>query len=386
MLGAGLGLTLLFHLRHAVTAHRSAGVVEDALEGLPGRGEGPRVPLAHIALPPLMFRAGHLRVERGRIYSDAGGQRLRLDVYRPKPEIPPPARIDAERRPAVIQVHGGGWLSGSRSEQGIPLLNHLAALGWVGFNIDYRLSPQATWPDQIIDVKRAIAWVRENAAELGVDPARIAITGGSAGGHLTALAGLSANDPDFPARLRAADTSLLAAVPFYGVYDLTDSAGHYYPELREWAFERIVFKRPLDEARELYERASPLHRAHADAPPFMIIHGERDTLVPVGDARDFAARLSEAERRRRALRRAARRRARLRPLALSSHGPGGGCDRALPRGGADRRPATTRAYGQCKSRPETHVAVRVAAWTRRRRSRDWSGPRRGSPSTRPSAA
>ena len=66
-------------------------------------------------------------------------------------------------RPAVIQVHGGGWFAGSRYEQGIPLLNHLAQVGWTGFNIDYRLSPEATFPDQIVDVKRAIAWVRENA-------------------------------------------------------------------------------------------------------------------------------------------------------------------------------------------------------------------------------
>ncbi len=70
----------------------------------------------------------------------------------------------------MIQVHGGGWIAGSRLEQGIPLLNHMAANGWIGFNIDYRLSPRATLPDHVIDVKRAIAWVRENAEELGDRP------------------------------------------------------------------------------------------------------------------------------------------------------------------------------------------------------------------------
>jgi acetyl esterase/lipase len=243
-----------------------------------------------------MLRAPHLEIERGRVYSEPDGSRLRLDIYRPDPSIPPAAGSLPERRPAIIQVHGGGWLSGSRLEQGIPLLNHMAALGWVGFNIDYRLSPRATWPDHIVDVKRAIAWVREHAAELAVDPERIAITGGSAGGHLTALAGLSVNDPAFQPGFERADTSLLAAVPFYGVYDLTNSAGHYYPELRDWAFEQVVIKLPLEGNREIYERASPRFRVHPGAPPFMIIHGERDTLTPVADARDFVMALQRMSR------------------------------------------------------------------------------------------
>ena len=193
----------------------------------------------------------------------------------------------------MIQVHGGGWLAGSRYEQGIPLLNHLASIGWVGFNIDYRLSPQATWPDHIVDVKRAIAWVRENAGELGIDPEMICITGGSAGGHLTALAGLTINDPALQPGFEEADTTVAAAVPFYGVYDLTNLGGHYYPEIREWVLERIVVKRPVEEAGELYRSASPMFRVRADAPPFLVIHGDRDTLVPVGDARDFVERLRE---------------------------------------------------------------------------------------------
>jgi acetyl esterase/lipase len=291
LVGMTLGSTLLFHLRHAITAHRSAGAVEGALDGLPAADSSPRMPLSHVLLPPLMFRASHLEIERGRVYSEPEGSPLRLDIYRPDPSIPAPAGSLPARRPAIIQVHGGGWLSGSRLEQGIPLLNQMAALGWVGFNIDYRLSPQATWPDHIVDVKRAITWVRERAVELSVDPERIAITGGSAGGHLTALAGLSENDPAFQPGFERADTSLLAAVPFYGVYDLTNSAGHYYPELRNWAFEQVVIKLPLDGNREVYERASPLFRVHPGAPPFMVIHGERDTLTPVADARDFVEAL-----------------------------------------------------------------------------------------------
>lgn len=286
-----VAIAVLWELRHAWLAHRSTAVIEAALEGIE-RGEPPRVPRSHLLVPPLMFVTRDVRRERGRLFAEVDGTRLRLDIYRPAGGA---AGGGAERgpSPAVIQVHGGGWLSGSRYEQGIPLLNHLAAIGWVGFNIDYRLSPQATWPDQITDVKRAIAWVRDNAAELGIDPEMIAITGGSAGGHLTALAGLTENDPAFQPGFESADTSVAAAVPFYGVYDLTDSAGIYYPQMRSWVFEKIVVKAGFEQAEQVYRDASPYWQVHSGAPPFLVIHGERDTLVPVADARAFVARLRE---------------------------------------------------------------------------------------------
>jgi acetyl esterase/lipase len=282
-----LVLAVIWEARMMWLAHRSIGVIDEALEDLEKR-EGPRVPRSHLALPPLMFVTRSVNRTRGVKFGEADGSALRLDIYRSSS----PAEGGGPL-PAVIQVHGGGWLSGSRYEQGIPLLNHLAGLGWVGFNIDYRLSPQASWPDHIVDVKRAIAWVRSNASELGIDPEMICMTGGSAGGHLTALAGLSENDPAFQPGFEDADTSLAAAVPFYGVYDLTDAGGVYYPELVEWVFEKIVVKQPLADAPEIYRAASPTWRVHADAPPFLVIHGDRDTLVPVGDARIFVERLRE---------------------------------------------------------------------------------------------
>lgn len=277
-----------WELRMAWLAHKSVERIDEALEGLEqGDDDVPRVPRSHIVIPPLMFVTRAVTRRRGVKFGEGDGMSLRLDVYRNAADDP----RDDVLSPAVVQVHGGGWLSGSRYEQGIPLLNHLAAIGWVGFNIDYRLSPQATWPDQIVDVKRAIAWVRENAEELGIHPEMICITGGSAGGHLTALAGVTENDPDFQPGFEDADTSLAATVPFYGVYDLTNANAFYYRQMREWVLEKIVFKRPFDEARDVYRDASPTCRAHADAPPFLVIHGDRDTLVPVTDARHFVERL-----------------------------------------------------------------------------------------------
>jgi acetyl esterase/lipase len=182
-------------------------------------------------------------------------------------------------------------MAGSRLEQGIPLCNHLAACGWVCFSIDYRLSPRATFPDHLVDVKRGIAWAREHAGEYGADPGFVCITGGSAGGHLSALAALTFGDPALQPGFEDADTSVAAAVPFYGLYDLTDQAGVQYPELREWVFERYVLKARYADAPERFVAASPIHQVRPDAPPFLVIHGDRDTLVPVEEARAFVREL-----------------------------------------------------------------------------------------------
>lgn len=293
-LGPALGLALfaliallfVFELRLAVQSIGSAHAVDEAMKEIPGEPSELRVPRTHLAFPLLMLFARTVRKERGVIYHAEDGFRLRLDIYRPAE-----AKPGDELRPAVIQVHGGGWISGSRVEQGIPLLNHLASNGWIGFNIDYRLSPRATLPDHVIDVKRAIAWVRENADDLNIDPHRICLTGGSAGGHLTALAALTADDPTLQPGFEDADTSVAAAVPFYGVYDMADIGGVYYPELRDWIFRKIVIKRDWESEPEAYEAVSPTYRVHAGAPPFLVFHGDRDTLVPVQDARTFVESL-----------------------------------------------------------------------------------------------
>ena len=131
-------------------------------------------------------------------FARVGGRHLRLDVTVPSAPVP----AGRARRPALMQIHGGGWVIGDKREQGLPLLNHMAAQGWVGFNVNYRLSPGVAFPDHLIDLKRGLAWIKEHADEYGIDPDFVCVTGGSAGGHLTALMGLTANDPALPARLR----------------------------------------------------------------------------------------------------------------------------------------------------------------------------------------
>ena len=98
---------------------------------------------------------------------------------------------------------------------------HLAAEGWVCVAANYRLSPRAVFPDHLVDCKQALAWIREHIAEYGGDPDLICVTGGSAGGHLAAMAALTANEPQYQPGFESADTSVAACVPFYGVYDFT---------------------------------------------------------------------------------------------------------------------------------------------------------------------
>ena len=167
----------------------------------------------------------------------------------------------------------------------------MAARGWVCVSVDYRLGRQATWPDHIVDVNTALAWVREHIAEYGGDPEFVAVTGGSAGGHLAALATLAADDSEYqppsgtPARIRA-------CVPLYGAYDF-DNGLRSRAAAEHRFVERLVVKAPLADAPAVYARATPLKRVNEDAPPFLVIQGTSDNLVFPAESRAFVARLRD---------------------------------------------------------------------------------------------
>ena len=243
-------------------------------------------PWRNVALP---FTYKHPDVQRIRDvnYTDAtDNPRLRLDIYKP--------REAGSNRPVLVQIHGGGWVIGKKDEQGLPLMTHLAARGWVCVAPNYPLSPKATWPDHLVALKRAIAWTREHIAEHGGDPSFIAVTGGSAGGHLAAMVALTADDPSYQPGFEDADTSVQASVPFYGPYDLanvleTKAGGNRL----DYFLARTVFK---TKDRSVFESATPLLHTRADAPPFFVIHGARDSLAPVEEARELVARLREVSK------------------------------------------------------------------------------------------
>ena len=122
----------------------------------------------------------------------------------------------------------------------MPLLTHLAANGWVGFSIDYRLSPRATFPDHLVDVKRAIAWVREHADTYAVDPSFIAITGGSAGATLATLAALTPGDAALQPGFEHADTSVAVFVALYGLYGALTLPIIYVAATNDWGWLTIM--------------------------------------------------------------------------------------------------------------------------------------------------
>lgn len=246
----------------------------------------PAVEITHrrIASGPLTrWRKRYVADGANLSYGDAG-RRNQLDVWH-RPDLPKNAKA-----PVLVQVHGGAWVIGNKDQQGMPLMAHLAERGWVCVAINYRLSPRATWPDHIVDVKRALAWVKDNIAEYGGDPDFVAITGGSAGGHLSSLAALSANEAAFQPGFEDADTSVQAAVPFYGVYDWVNRDGTGRADMED-VLARLVLKTPLAEDRELWEQASTMSWVGPDAPPFFVVHGQNDTLVPVEQARSFVSML-----------------------------------------------------------------------------------------------
>jgi acetyl esterase/lipase len=212
-----------------------------------------------------------------------------LDVWRRK-DLP------AEPAPVLIYVPGGAWIHGSRLLQGYALMSHLAQQGWVCLSIDYRVAPHHRWPSHITDVKTAIAWARANVDRFGGDRNFVAIAGGSAGGHLAALAGLTINDPQLQDELPVgSDTSVDAVVGIYGRYDWEDRSTAERARFMDF-LEKVVVKRTAARHPEIYRKASPIAQVHPDAPPFLVIHGTGDSVIPVEQARSFVERLREVSR------------------------------------------------------------------------------------------
>jgi acetyl esterase/lipase len=300
---AGIGLTAasaagLWRLHR--DAQASEQVLEQALVDALGRGyrdditqpfsPAPVTPLTRRSLlaPRLPLRRRYTAAGSNLAYGDAG-RRNRLDVWK-RADLP-----DDARAPVLLQVHGGAWTVGQKEGQAYPLLAHLAERGWVCVSINYRLSPRATWPDHIVDVKRAIGWAKRTIAEHGGDPDFLVITGGSAGGHLASLAALTPGQAAYQPGFEDDDTSVAAAVPFYGVYDFTDRHGVANRGL-ESLLTRSVFKTTLADDRPSWDLASPMSHVGPDAPPFFVLHGTNDTVVPVEQARSFSGMLAAMSR------------------------------------------------------------------------------------------
>lgn len=234
-----------------------------------------KLPLLVLALLLAVTARATLRTDIE--YGTAGGESLKLDVSVPDGAGP---------FPAVILVHGGGWNGGDKSggpQKGYmaPMHAPLEKAGFAWFSINYRLAPKHRYPACIEDVETAIRWVKANAAEYHIDPARIVLAGESAGGHLVALAAVRMTEA----------TRVAAFVPFYGRHDLV---GAMLPSERlPKNLGELFGSEVLDAATEARLReASPLDHVRSGLPPFLLVHGTADASVPYSQSVALAARLT----------------------------------------------------------------------------------------------
>lgn len=257
---------------------RTAAALREAAGPLPSRSGTTRARITgRLDLPPDLELVQGVEYHRG----------LTLDLYR-KPGLGAPA-------PTLIYVHGGGWRGGDPHGAGRPLFHALADDGWIVATIRYPLSPAATFPDHAIGVKRAIAWAKSQGPAYGIDPQRIALCGGSAGGHLAALAALTPDRPELQPGFEDVDTSVIACVPLYGIFDFFNR----HKTRWDWPLiPRIVMKARPEEDPDRYRLASPIDQIGPHAPPFLVIHGSNDSLVPPREAEVFVEALRRGSSRR----------------------------------------------------------------------------------------
>ena len=283
---------LVFIARQLASRDILKNVLDQALGTSPPTGGNALVePQFLRLLRPLNSRRGEVERIRDLSYGPAGVRNL-LDVYRPRD-----GPASGKPLPVLIQIHGSAWVIGNKNGQALPLIYHMAVCGWVVVSINYRLSPASRFPAHLVDVKRAIAWVRMHIAQYGGDPEFICLTGGSAGGHLATLAALLPTRSDLQPGFESVETSVKAAVPVYGRYDFLGRDES--PEVQKLFVQfltRYIMPSPPEAMPELWELASPVSQVHADAPPFFIIQSGYDCVVPVAGARIFAERLRAISR------------------------------------------------------------------------------------------
>ena len=234
---------------------RAGPTVESALrEAEPTARLSSRLSVAPLLFAPFSVRTRSVERIANLEYGDAGKWNL-LDVYR--------HRAHPSGCPVLVHLHGGAFRRGRKNNEARLLFYRLASHGWVCISANYRLGRSVRYPDQLIDAKKVIAWIREHGNEHGAG-SEIVVAGSSAGANLAAALALTPNEPHLQPGFERADTSVAAAVCLYGYYGSYDGDS------------------PL---------SSPLAHINADAPPFFVAHGDRDTLVLVEDARAFVEAL-----------------------------------------------------------------------------------------------
>jgi acetyl esterase/lipase len=224
-----------------------------------------------------------------------GYRPLTLDLFRPDRGDPP--------YPLVIWVHGGAWRFGSNKHDGPQLAparigDRILAGGYALARVTYRLSAEATFPAPLHDVKAAVRWLRHHSGDLGLDQSRFAVWGESAGGHLAALIALTGDDPATAGSggVQGVSDAVRAGVIWYAPSNLLTMAAQNHPEgLQDHdapdSPESRLIGGPVQESPKESAAASPVNYVSPDAPPLLVVHGDQDRIVPVGQSRELHERL-----------------------------------------------------------------------------------------------
>ncbi|MCR9142119.1 MAG: alpha/beta hydrolase [bacterium] len=216
--------------------------------------------------------------------ASGGLEPLLADVFLPESAVASQAGATSAQpaapRPAIIIIHGGSWQRGDRARMENIAMG-LASAGFVAVNIEYSLAPRYRYPAQLEDCRKAVVWIREQAAALNVDPQRVGAFGYSAGAHLALLLATTGRNAQDPARIQA----VVAGAP------PADLEG--MPQTADRTLERLLGA-DREEAPELYRQASPISHVSSDDPPAFLYHGRYDWIVPVEQSREMAKRLREA--------------------------------------------------------------------------------------------
>ena len=208
------------------------------------------------------------RIERDVVYKTAGGFQAKLDYY---------IRYDNRPGPTILYIHGGGWANGSKEQYALWFLPYLQ-LGMRVVSVQYRLSGVAPAPAAVEDCRCAFRFVAQHAAKYGIDPNRIVITGGSAGGHLALLTGMLPADAGFDRDCPwDAPPKPVAIINYYGVTDVAEA-------YRRGDASAIKWLRGAADPLDLARRLSPLTYVRAGLPPVLTIHGDGDRTVPYSHA------------------------------------------------------------------------------------------------------
>lgn len=220
------------------------------------------------------------------VYATVGSTQLHMDIGLPEkmPDTP---------LPVVVWIHGGGWKTGTyKWNRSAWFVKH----GYASVSVQYRFIDQARFPAQIHDCKAAIRFLRANAGKYGIDPNRIGVWGGSAGGHLAALLGTSGGIKELEGESgNAGQSSRVQAVcEWYGPNDLAMGIRDPEPGRKKPPLLVQFLGATLEEKPELYKLASPITHISKDGPPFLIVHGDADELVPFTQAQVFYDALKKA--------------------------------------------------------------------------------------------